>query len=220
MHAIVIANGAPSDLPGAGELPATDVVPTADVVIAADGGAANARRLGLWPTVVIGDMDSIDAGLRTELENAGTEFVRHPVKKDATDLELALRHAVRAEADRITLVGAFGGRTDQTLANVFLLTADFLAGVRIHLVGAAWEAWVVRDGVTFAGEVGDVVSLIPLSPRVTRVTTEGLYWPLDGADMVFASTLGISNQMLADNAGVEIADGILLVVHGRKEESV
>lgn len=213
MHAIVIANGVPSDLPRASDLP------EADTVIAADGGAVNARRLGLWPAVVIGDMDSIDAPLRSELEGAETEFLQHPVKKDATDLELALRYAARAGADQITLIGAFGGRTDQTLANVFLLTSDFLAGVGIHLLGSDWQAWVVRDGVTFEGQVDDIVSLIPLSPRVAGVTTIGLYWSLDAADMVFGSTLGVSNRMVAGNVVVEIADGILLVVHSRNEES-
>jgi thiamine pyrophosphokinase len=213
MHILIVANGSPSDLPSLVDLPETDRV------IAADGGAANARRLGLWPSVVIGDMDSIDAALRAELERAGAEFVQHPAKKDATDLELALRYAVQAGADEITLVGAFGGRTDQALANVFLLTAAFLQWAAIHLLGSDWQAWVIRDTVEFEGQKGDLVSLIPLSPQVGGVTTTGLYWPLEAEDMSFGSTLGISNHVVANVAAVDIASGILLVVHSREKES-
>lgn len=207
MHVLIVANGAPADLP------ARKRVPAADLVIAADGGAANARRLGLRPSAIIGDMDSIDSADRAELEAAGRQFITHPVNKDATDLELALRYAVEQGAEAITLVGATGGRPDQTLANIFLLTLPFLDNVAVDVIGAGWEAFRVRSTVQFSGQPGDAVSLLPLTPKVTGVTTAGLFWPLDNATLHFGSTLSVSNAMTDTIAQVGLRDGVLLVVH-------
>ncbi|MEZ4581030.1 MAG: hypothetical protein R3A10_05170 [Caldilineaceae bacterium] len=46
---------------------------------------------------------------------------RHPTGKDQTDLELALERAIRDGAPDILLLGALGGRLDQTLANLLIL---------------------------------------------------------------------------------------------------
>lgn len=207
MHVLIVANGAPADLP------ARERVPEVDLVIAANGGAANARRLGLRPSVIVGDMDSIEAADRARLEAAGLQFITHPVKKDATDLELALRYAVEQGATRITVVGALGGRPDQMLANVFLLTLPFLDGVAANLLGDGWEALCVRRSVQFDGRPGDVVSLIPLTPEAHGVTTSGLFWVLTDATLRFGSTLGVSNQMTDTTVQVSVRRGILLVVH-------
>ena len=207
MHVLIVANGAPA------ELPARKHVPQADLVIAADGGATNARRLGLHPSVIIGDMDSIDPAYGAELEAAGVQFVRYPTNKDATDLELALRYAIKHGARAITLIGAMGGRPDQALANVFLLTLPVLDGVAVRVVGDGWEAFSVRDSVQLAGRAGEVVSLIPLTPEVGGVTTAGLFWALNDATLRFGSSLSISNEMTGTTAQVSVSQGLLLVVH-------
>lgn len=207
MHVLVVANGAPSDLP------ARKWVPEADLVVAADGGAANARRLGLHPSVIIGDMDSIAPADRAELEAAGVQLVSYPANKDATDLELAVRYAVEEGAQTITLVGAMGGRPDQSLANVFLLTLPILNGVVVRLVGDGWEAFSVWGLLELPGRAGEVVSLIPLTPEVSGVTTAGLFWALNNATLRFGSSLGISNEMTGATARVSVSQGLLLVVH-------
>ena len=64
-----------------------------------------------------------------------------------------------------------------------------------------------------AGDVGDAVSLIPLSGPATRVVTEGLRWPLIGDSLTTDSTLGISNELVAPRAAVAVETGTLLIVH-------
>lgn len=207
MHILIVANGAPADLPD------RERIPEVDLIIAADGGAANARRLGLQPSIIIGDMDSIDAADKAELETAGLTFITHPVKKDATDLELALCYAVEQGATTITLVGALGGRPDQMLANVFLLTLPVLDSVIVNLLGNGWEAFCIRNAVQFSGQPGDIVSLLPLTPEVSGTTTAGLFWTLNGATLAFGSTLGVSNEMTDSTAQISIREGVLLVLH-------
>jgi thiamine pyrophosphokinase len=207
MHILIVANGAPADLP------AREQVPEVDLIVAADGGTVNARRLGLQPSIIIGDLDSINATDRVALEAAGRQLITHPVNKDATDLELAMRYAAEQEARTITIVGALGGRPDQTLANVFLLARPFLDGIAVNLLGDGWEAFCVRSSVQLRGRPGDVVSLLPLTPEVVGVTTAGLFWALDDATLQFGSTLSISNEMTDNEARISVRDGILLVMH-------
>ena len=54
-HAIVVIGGHPPDPRVLG------VLPTRSCVICADSGLDHALRLGLYPDVVIGDMDSVDS---------------------------------------------------------------------------------------------------------------------------------------------------------------
>ena len=107
-------------------------VPGDALVVAADSGAVHARRCGRAVDILVGDFDSIPAGLLRELEAGGTDVRRHPVDKDRTDLALALDAAVAAGATDLTVVGGHGGRLDHLLANALLLAAEEYAPYRIE----------------------------------------------------------------------------------------
>ena len=90
-------------------------------VVAADGGADEALRLGLRVDLVVGDMDSVTPDALVRIEAEGGEIRRHPVDKDAIDLELALDEALAGRPERILVVGGAGGRFDFVLANALVL---------------------------------------------------------------------------------------------------
>ncbi len=182
----------------------------ADLRVAADGGARNARLfLERAPHLVIGDMDSLDTETRAWLETSSCEFIRHPRAKDETDLELAVSLAQERGAEEITILGAFGGRVDHFLANVFLLTR----AQNLRIVNGASEMWVGIGKDEIKGHAGNVVSLIPLGERVEGITTSDLEYPLRGETLERGSTRGISNVMLGERAQVNWTRGTLLIVH-------
>ena len=207
-HCAIIANGVAPD-PETIRYHADQ----ADLLLAADGGASHALALNLVPHVVIGDLDSLNEDQKTRLHKAGTHFVVHPPAKDETDLELALLYAVEQEADPIIVLAALGGRLDQTIANVLLLTMPALTEREVRLVDGPQTAFVVRGKATIAGEPGDTVSLIPLGGEVKGITTTGLVYPLTEGSLPFGPALGVSNKMTASQARVQIRDGLLLCVH-------
>jgi thiamine pyrophosphokinase len=165
--------------------------------------------------VVIGDLDSLSPVLVDELETRGTRLVAYPRDKDQTDLELALRYAIDQGAGEILLLGLLGGRLDQTLANLLLLALPDWGDVRLVTVAGPDTAYFLRAGETLslAGGIGDIVSLIPLSGTISGVTTHGLRWPLQGAELRFGSTLGISNEVVETPSRIQVEAGQLLVVH-------
>ena len=208
MRAIVIANGHVGN-------PEADQAQTwpHDYVICADGGARHALALGLVPDVVIGDLDSLDGDLRVRLEGEGCQVLVHPARKDETDLELALRYAVEHGVDEILILGALGGRIDQTLANVLLLALPTLEGIKARIVAGDQEMFLIRDQALIEGQVGDTVSLLPIAGDVTGVTTEGLEYPLQQGALKFGPALGVSNVLTAPVARVQVERGLLLCIH-------
>jgi len=188
----------------------------ATAVWAADGGSKHLFRLGHVPNRVIGDMDSLEPELQDWLASHQVPFDQHPVEKDETDLELALLLAAERPEDDIWLFGLLGGRLDQMLANIFLLNHPALSGKTVQLITATECAWLVRQQTEIVGQVGDMVSLIPLGGDAHGVSTRGLQWRLQEETLRFGLARGVSNRLTAEKATVTLESGLLLCVHTYK----
>jgi thiamine pyrophosphokinase len=199
---VIVASG-----PG----PSVDV-PDGATVVAADGGLDRARSLGLDVDVVIGDLDSVSPEALALAAAAGARVVRHPVGKDATDLELALDEAVALGAQRVLVVASAGGRLDHLLASLLLLASDRYAAMRLDaLVGDAL-VHVIRGERTLAGRVGETLTLLAAGTLAEGVTTAGLEYPLAGETLAPGSTRGVSNVFTAAEAHVTVAAGSVLAL--------
>jgi thiamine pyrophosphokinase len=178
-------------------------------------------QMGILPEIVIGDLDSVAEDTLFQLTNAGVDIQQYSEDKDETDIELALQSALELRPSAILIVGALGGRLDQTLANLSILTDPNLPRIDIRVDDGVEEAYFCRATVPNGGRAevrgrsGDIVSLIPWGAPVAGVTTAGLQWPLYSETLYPYKSRGISNAMLADSASVRIQSGLLLVVHRR-----
>lgn len=120
-----------------------------DQILCADGGTNHARRFGIVPDRIIGDLDSIDPAERRRMEEQGVAFTIVPAEKDFTDLQLALEVAAvafdpaAATAKEITIWGGLGDRLDHTLANILSAVPYALAGVRVVFDGPAQAVHLV-----------------------------------------------------------------------------
>jgi thiamine pyrophosphokinase len=203
---IIFANGELTDLEAARKLILPD-----DLIICADGGTRHALAFGLIPNVIIGDMDSLPGGF--EPSTFKGEFIQVSADKNETDLELALNHALSFHPHAIVIIAALGGRLDQTLGNISLITDPKLLTCDIRLNDGVEEVFLCRDQARVKGGSGDLVSLIPWGGEVTDVETENLKWPLRKETLYPYKTRGISNEMLGEEASVKIKSGLLLIVH-------
>ncbi len=210
MRAVIFVNGIVADYERLAHWLAPD-----DFLICADGGTRHALMLGLTPHLIVGDVDSVEPADLARLEAAGTRVRRYPPEKDQTDLELALEAALEAGAQEVLLLGALGGRLDQTLANLLILAQrDWPAAVRI--AEGNQVAQMMHDGDTLEldGPVGSIVSAIPLSSEVTGISYTGLQYPLTNGVLRFGSTRGVSNVLAETPAAIRIERGNLLVIQG------
>lgn len=213
MRAIIFANGEFPD-----PQTARDLLRPGDLVIAADGGTRHALTAGAPPQIVIGDLDSLSPADQASVESSGARIVRFSPRKDETDLELALLHAARKGASEIIILAALGGRLDQTIANVLLLSLPELDGLDVRIVEGVQEAFLIHGAATITGCPGDTVSLIPLGGDAAGVTTEGLEWSLHEETLRLGPARGVSNVLTSEQARVCVRRGVLLciVTHANK----
>ncbi len=213
-RAVIFVNGRIPDLEQARRL-----TRPGDTLVAADGGTRHILALGLIPSVVIGDLDSLTDDDRRKLDAAGTEIRRFPRDKNKTDFELALQYTLEAGHHEILIVAALGNRLDQTLGNLALLTDPSLAGLQIRVDDGVEQAFFASTLAQVEGHPADPVSLIPWGRKATGVITEGLRWPLRGETLYPYKTRGISNELLGETASVSLKSGLLLIVHSHHQQS-
>ncbi len=197
----------------AGEGPdVSRLLPAGAVVIAADGGLERATALGLEVALVVGDLDSASPEAVEAARSVGTAVRRHPVDKDATDLELALDEAIRRGARRLLVVASAEGRLDHLLSSLLVLGAERYAAIEIDaLVGPA-RIHVIRGTRVIDGEPGELVTLLALHGAADGVTTDGLAYPLRGERLEAGSSRGVSNVLTSGTATIEVGRGVLLAV--------
>lgn len=205
-HALVLAGGdaVPAEL--------APRLPVDAFVVAADSGLAQAHTLGRHVDLLVGDLDSVDAAALEAAEASGTMVERHPVEKDATDLELAVDAARARGARKITVIGGYGGRLDHFLANALVLGSPRFGDVEI-------EAWIGRARVTVVraraevhGSPGSTCTLLAVGGPARGVTTRGLRYPLDDDVLLPGSTRGVSNVLAGPVAVVTVRVGTVLAV--------
>lgn len=218
MKVAVIANGAWDAEWGSRELAQFDFL------IGADGGGNHALQSGRLPEVLMGDLDSITPENLELCRQKNVHIEQYPREKDETDLELALEYAVGQlkreapsqnpsswEMHTLWLYGATGGRVDHLLGNLALLLNFLKKGYCIHIKDPLHEIYLLKGREELKGRAGQEVSLIPVTEKA-RVTTEGLYYPLQGDVILQDSPRGISNVFLGEEAVVEVEEGIVLLV--------
>ncbi len=180
-------------------------IPPDALLIAVDGGLDHALAVGLEPSRVVGDFDSVtDEGLTWAARNASLE--RHPTDKDRTDTELALAVAATLDPERITLIGG-GDRLDHTIAGIGALGA--LSVTSVPFLDAWWDdqhVTVVQGpgSATLHLAPGSTLSLLALHGPCTRVTLRSTRWELTEVDIDPVVGLGVSNEVPDGDGPVDV----------------
>jgi thiamine pyrophosphokinase len=186
-----------------------------DYIICVDSGARHLIRMNITPDCIIGDMDSIEKKDFKKFADEGVPFIKYPEQKEETDSELAVRLAVDSGYKEIIILGALGLRFDHSIANIFLLRSILDRGIQGWIIDEKNKVTVIDREIKIKKEQGIKVSLLPLSDTVTGITTEGLYYPLQDAEMIIGPTRGISNEFDFDHCGdfarVSIKTGYMIV---------
>jgi thiamine pyrophosphokinase len=182
-------------------------------VLAADGGIRHAAKLGLTPELWLGDFDSADSPLAKRFADVPCEA--WPGDKPVSDGQIAIRHALDADASEIVLAGALGGeRSDHAFFN--LAGAAELAAARpdvaITLTSGREEAIPLLPGRPLRQDWPEHTLFSVLGfTALTELTVRSAKWPLDCVHVPFGSTWTLSNVageeleiLLGDGCGIAI----------------
>lgn len=191
-----------------------------ELLIAADAGGKRLADLGRFPHILVGDFDSISGDILEAARKAGTVIYPYPAAKDQTDMELAVDLALERGANRLRILGGLGGRLDHTLANLGLLAKAAQKGVTAVLLDSRHEVSLSDGHLELRSVPGRAVSLIPLTPEVKGVRTDGMKFPLLDEDLYFHHTRGIHNEFTGEAARITFKQGLLLAVIFREDNPV
>ena len=141
----------------------------------------------------------------------GTEVLTYPVRKNETDLELAMTLAIKKGVKEVIVLSALGGRWDHTLGNIMLLAHNKFESTRIRIIE---NNHLIRAEHTYSinGTPGDTISLIPISNTAVGVTASGLEYQLDNSTLAFGATLSLSNKLIARQATIKMKKGLLICI--------
>ncbi len=184
-----------------------------DLRIAADGGYANAKRLGERIDIAVGDFDSF---AKQQIED-GVELVELPAEKDLTDSQVCIETAVSRGADEIILVGGLSGRLDHTLANLSIL--QDLHARRIHgyiTDGNNRAHYIKSTSHLVARSAYKYLSLIAVDETCKGVSIKGCKYELKNQPVHRRLQFAVSNEITGNCALVSVKKGGLYVIESRE----
>lgn len=185
-----------------------------------DHGMDICHRLGLMPELVLGDFDSCSPDSLQWAQSNGAEIEKFNPQKDFTDTQAALQRVNDSDTFCI-LTGALGKRFDHTYSTVFTFGNTSIKGC----IADEQEAVFFLHGneaITLSTDFSPkAISLLPISQSVAGVTTQGLFWELNNADLFQNKPYAVSNVLSekknTNTFTISIKKGILAVYLLQKE---
>ena len=170
---------------------------------------AHLESIGVVPDMAVGDFDSL--GYVPKCRRVS----RHPVKKDKTDMELAMEKALYWKQDDLYVYGGLSGRLDHTLANLQLFAKFSERGAYVTGIGEdfAVRALTGPDVYDLPALDEGIVSVIALNDRVEGVIETGLLYSMDDEPLTSRVSRGISNEFIGKPATIGVERGTVLVFH-------
>ncbi len=203
---------------GAGEFETQELLLEAgDFVIAADGGYAHCKALGIEPDYIIGDMDSLTCEVREQIENLAKQEPDKvkilPRMKDDTDTMSAIKEGLKRGYRKFRFYAAMGGRLEHTIANIQCLVYLKNRGAEGVLIEKNRAVLLLRnESICFPKEKEGFFSMFALQQRAEGVTIRGMKYPLDNAVITDEFPIGISNEFVGMEATVSVKQGTLLLI--------
>ncbi len=189
-----------------------------DIIIAADSGYRNAKLLGVKPTVLLGDFDSLP---REELNEAadGAEVITVPAEKDFTDTQLAVKTALEKGANEIIIIGGLDGRLDHTLSNLAILEDMHSKKVRAVIADGNNRArYLENDSIIIMKSGYKYISLLAIGEKVKGVTVEGCKYPLKNATLTDRYQYAVSNEIEGNCTFISVRKGAILIIESKDQK--
>ena len=169
-----------------------------DLFIGVDRGSLLLIEQGICPDLAVGDFDSVSEKELALIYSQSKEVLQAQSEKDDTDLELAVKAVfARYPQAQLTIFGAFGGRLDHTLANIFLPSNPEITPYmqQIRLCSAQNELSYCPQGRHEIKPVAGMNYLAFMPVSNSQLTIEGAKYPLNESNYFFKKVYA-SNEFI------------------------
>ncbi len=182
-----------------------------EIILCADGGASNAKKIGVIPTYIIGDLDSTTKELLDFFKSKKTKIIQDK-NQDKTDMELAIELAESLKPDEIIILGAIGYRIDHTLANILCLN-KINKNINARIIDDRNIIELIDNSKDILGKKDEIISIIPLTD-VIDLSYKGMKWLISNKNTKLG-WFGISNKLTEIKAKISLKKGKILIIRVR-----
>ena len=179
-----------------------EILKNAKNVICVDNGYELASELNITPSVVIGDLDSVDINKISK-----DILIIKDEDQNTNDLEKTLNYCLGKNIRDIILVGVTGERDDQNLATI-LISLEYIEQLNIEILSDLYSIEFVNGERDFEVTPMREVSLISMD-KENIITTQGLKYNLDKSKLSSA-THGISNYSIGENFYISCSSPLIV----------
>ncbi len=188
-----------------------------DLFLGVDRGSLFLIEQGICPDLAVGDFDSVSEKELALIYSQSKEVLQAQPEKDDTDLELAVKAVfARYPQAQLTIFGAFGGRLDHTLANIFLPSNPEITPYmqQIRLCNAQNELRYCPQGRHEIKPVAGMNYLAFMPADDGRLTIEGAKYPLNESNYFFKKVYA-SNEFIDEPVFLECQSDYVIVIYSK-----
>ncbi len=179
-----------------------------DYFICADGGANEARRLGIFPDLIIGDFDSAKPEVLKYF--SGKSKIIHLKRQNDTDVEKALKYAIRKGFGEVLLLGATGDRLDHSFCNLGIVL-KFFKKIKVKIIHENSFLIPVAGKTILRTEPGEIISVFGFDGK-TKFASKHLKYPLKNIPLKFGVRESASNVALKETIEIKVSGGVGFLV--------
>ncbi|HGC7334068.1 TPA: thiamine diphosphokinase [Streptococcus agalactiae] len=182
-----------------------------------DRGSLFLLKNGLSLDMAVGDFDSITEDELLYIKHYCSNIVSASAEKNDTDTELALKTIFKEFPEaQVTVFGAFGGRIDHMMSNIFLPSdtdlEPFMSQIRLKD-----EQNIVTYLPSGKNQVSRIegmsyVSFMPESESTMQIS--GAKYELNKSNY-FKKKMYSSNEFMTSPIEVELKDGYLIIIYSK-----
>ncbi|TCD45799.1 thiamine diphosphokinase [Streptococcus sp. X16XC17] len=200
-----------------GDLP--ELVPDElfDIYVGVDVDSLFLAKAGLPLDFAVGDFDSVSEAELSLIRQCAKEFLQAPAEKDDTDLELALKEMLRLYPDgQISIYGAFGGRLDHMMANLFLPSEPAFSG-HMQQIQLCDEQNIVRfypEGKHKITPIEGMEYIAFMPSDDSRLEIKDAKYPLNASNYFFKKCY-TSNEFIDRDMIITLDKGYVVVIYSR-----
>lgn len=181
-------------------------------VICADGGANSAMKLGIVPEFIIGDLDSISEKT-LKYFNLKSKIIKIGRQND-TDVEKCLKFAMDKGIREAVLVGVTGDRLDHTFCNLGIIL-KFFGKISLKIISEKSLLAAHTGNIEMPVVPGEIISIYGISEK-TKITSNGLKYPLKNTSLPFGIRESTSNVAEKNVVKLKTKNGIIFVIRDFK----
>ncbi|NQN79051.1 thiamine diphosphokinase [Streptococcus suis] len=192
----------------------------ADLYVGVDAGSLRLLDHSLPLDWAIGDFDSVTSEELGQIREMAEWFLRAPVEKDDTDLELALKEIFKAYPQaQVRIYGALGGRMDHMMTNLFLAAEPDLAAFmeQIELVDSQNIVRFRPAGQHRLSPIAGMKYISFMPSDQSRLTIRHAKYPLDASNYFFKKCYS-SNEFIDRDIDIQLDQGYVVLIYSKDRD--